>query len=468
MSINRLVPTFLVALFLAASTIVHAQDVAAPNMDEFYTYGDSHFIELTTLPSTVANHGRAIVDFRLTYDLLTFRRVDDSFSRGAGRYVSTPTMYVEAVGSDGVISDRGLWRDTVRVMEFSRTNDKHSFAAGSVDLSLRPGVYTIRYTLENGSPDGEFSEQIGPFKMDDFGAPSPAIGRLLFLRRIDGDTLTAASIDGNAPFGHPIAAYVPIGANSRPERLHYRIIDEKANDGRGGEVASGFATLYGQATLSEPIIDGDDVRFVVRYRPNQSDSASDGSSAGIPPRGYGALVDAPAPSLEPGDYLMVLELSAGQGSVTDSVRFSLQWFDRPVMLTNTAFAIRALYPIATEETISRLLRGSPEEQRRALNEFWKQHDPTPTTAYNEAMAEYYRRADYALFNFRSITQNDGVHTDRGKVYLLFGPPTEVRRQMKPEESPRVVWIYRNRVNSEFVFVDDDRSGAFRLVQRRDL
>jgi hypothetical protein len=84
------------------------------------------------------------------------------------------------------------------------------------------------------------------------------------------------------------------------------------------------------------------------------------------------------------------------------------------------------------------------------------------------MYEYYKRVDYAYFNFKSITQTDGTFTDRGKIYILHGPPTEVNRELQPDASPREVWIYRNQVNRQFTFVDEARSGEYRLVEYNDL
>jgi hypothetical protein len=84
------------------------------------------------------------------------------------------------------------------------------------------------------------------------------------------------------------------------------------------------------------------------------------------------------------------------------------------------------------------------------------------------MAEYYRRADYSYFNFRSIGQKDGVFTDRGKIYMLNGPPTQINRQMQPDSHPREVWSYENRVARVFVFIDESKTGEYRLVEYHDL
>jgi GWxTD domain-containing protein len=441
-----------------------AQPREQKSLDEFYSYGDSYFIEVTTLPAVEAVKTRAIVSFRLSYDLLNFRKSDQSYRREAGVYMATPSMFVEAVGSDGVIADRGLWRDTVRVQEFSETNAKQRFSCGSVELLLRPGVYQIKYLLEDESPVGMLSDELGPIKIDDFNARSPAIGLPLFLRSITADTLTAASIDGNALFGAPLLAYVPLASTNRPDQLRYEIIRDMPDRAVGEVQLSGFGTLLGRTTLQQPFADGDHLRFVLQEQSDADSSVRGGRIA----HEYGALISASANELLPGDYLMLIHFEAGNTTVRDSVRFKLRWIDMPLSLTRVDYAIAALYPIATDQTLDSLRDGNVEQQERALLNYWKRHDPTPATAYNEAMAEYYRRVDYALFNFRSIGQKDGVHTDRGKIYMLYGPPTEVTRQLQPDESPREVWIYRNAVSSEFIFVDESRSGEYRLVEHHTL
>ena len=83
------------------------------------------------------------------------------------------------------------------------------------------------------------------------------------------------------------------------------------------------------------------------------------------------------------------------------------------------------------------------------------------------MAEYYTRVDYSFFNFRSLDQNDGTFTDRGKIYILNGPPTELQRDLRGE-TPKEVLIYKNRVSKEFIFTDKTTKGNFKLIGVVDL
>ncbi len=426
-------------------------------MEDFYAYGDNYFLEVTTHPGLAPGKGRAVVSFRLTYDLMNFRRGAQAYRR-EGVYVATPTLYVEAIGSDGVIVDRATWRDTARVEDYARTNSKRDFLPGSVELALRPGVYTLKYTFDNGAPGSGFTQSSPPFRMDDFNSPSPAIGVPLFLKRVAGDTLVTTSVDGSALFGEPLRMYLPLASPEEARSVRFEI-QSAAKGSSPRSYRSGIATLLGRATIGRGVPSGNDLLFTLRR------GAADSS---VPERAQGALLEATTEDLPVGDYLLLLTYQAGLNDVTDSVRFKLRWVDMPVSLTRPEYAIRALYPIATDETIDGLLSGGKEQQRLAVDRYWSGRDPSPATAFNEAMAEYYRRVDYSFFNFKTITQSDGAFTDRGKIYILYGAPTEVNRELQQEGPPREIWVYRNQVGMKFVFIDESRDGAYRLVEYNDL
>ncbi len=426
-------------------------------LGDFYSFGDNYFLEVTTHPGIVPTKGRAVVGFRLTYDLLSFRRASQPYRR-EGMYVATPTLYMEAIGSDGVIVDRATWRDTARVGDYEKTNSKKDFLCGSVELALRPGLYTLKYTFDNGVPGSGFTQSTGAFKMDDFYSPSPAIGVPVFLKRVIGDTLVTASVDGAALFGEPLRLYVPLSSEEDGRSLYFEL-QSAAKEKGGGTLRTGYGRLLGRATLGTAVASGNDLIFKMRRAIGDSS---------VPVRSQGALLESSTEDLPVGDYLLLLTYEAGNNSVTDSIRFKLRWVDMPLSLTRPEYAIRALYPIASDETIDRMLSQAREQQRPALIRFWEERDPTPGTAFNEAMNEYYKRVDYSFFNFKTIGQSDGAFTDRGKIYILYGPPSEVVRALQPEGPPREVWVYNNRVGRKFIFVDESRDGAYRLVEYNDL
>ena len=73
-----------------------------------------------------------------------------------------------------------------------------------------------------------------------------------------------------------------------------------------------------------------------------------------------------------------------------------------------------------------------------IEEFWSRRDPTPGTTENEFKEEHYRRIAYSNEHFAAHVR--GSLTDRGRIYILYGPPDAVQRQAingVPEE----IWRY---------------------------
>ena len=115
----------------------------------------------------------------------------------------------------------------------------------------------------------------------------------------------------------------------------------------------------------------------------------------------------------------------------------------------------------TDKEFDEVNEGSDCEIKKKLYEFWKKHDPTPYTAYNEAMTEYYNRVDYAFFNFQTTLRNDGALTDRGKIYILYGKPDSMDRNLT-ENSTFEIWKY-TKLNKKIKF-QTQSTGDFKLIE----
>lgn len=445
-------------LFCSAGPFLFSQPGSAtPDLSDLYSFGDDYFLEVSVLPDASGNESRVAVLARLTYDLLSFRKTSAAGST-EDVFVATPSVFVDAVAPDGVIVDYGVWKDTVTTDTYANTNSRRHFASGSIELQLRPGTYTITYTVDDGTPGGRFTRSIEDIDVPDFSASPGAFGTPIFFNQLSDSMIVASAIDGNAYFGEPLRAFIPFTSTATPNNLRFEvvsIIGDDPEDFTLQHAGTGTGTVLGEVTVGNALPLGNELALTLH-----KDSVS-----GV----YGALIEFDdGSSLDQGEYAMLLELSAGGTTVADTLLFSLRWVDMPFTLSNPTYAIKALYPIATEEEIDDLLSISKEERGDGLNEYWKKFDPTPQTAYNEKMAEYYRRVDYAFFNFASISETDGAFTDRGKIYILFGPPTDVKRELKPEANPEEIWRYDNIVGREFIFRDRTESGAYRLVEYYDL
>ncbi|KPL00766.1 MAG: hypothetical protein AMJ91_03355 [candidate division Zixibacteria bacterium SM23_73_3] len=99
-------------------------------------------------------------------------------------------------------------------------------------------------------------------------------------------------------------------------------------------------------------------------------------------------------------------------------------------------------------------------------DFWKKRDPNPETPEIEFKIEHYRRINFANLHFsRTKESNDGWNSDMGRIYILYGEPSEIERHVSTRETkPWEQWNYhRLEGGVYFVFVDEDGYGVYRLV-----
>src|SRR3989442_1656604 len=136
--------------------------------------------------------------------------------------------------------------------------------------------------------------------------------------------------------------------------------------------------------------------------------------------------------------------------------------------------------ILTDEERSAFLRLSNNEEREQfIEQFGRRGDPTPDTVENEFKEEHYRRIAYA--NERFASGIPGWKTDRGRIYISWGPADEIESHPSggsydrpPEEGggststyPFEKWRYRylEGIGNDVIleFVDPSGSGEYRLT-----
>lgn len=115
-----------------------------------------------------------------------------------------------------------------------------------------------------------------------------------------------------------------------------------------------------------------------------------------------------------------------------------------------------------------------EERGKFIENFWKKRDPNPETPENEFKIAYYRRIAFAnkFFGYGGIP---GWKTDRGRVFILLGPPNEIqydylygRESSNRPGAIKEIWTYWNLPNPnlpyslEITFLDLYGTGDFKL------
>jgi len=81
------------------------------------------------------------------------------------------------------------------------------------------------------------------------------------------------------------------------------------------------------------------------------------------------------------------------------------------------------YIISDEERAAFLQMQTNEEREQFIEAFWQRRDPTPDSVENEFKEEHYRRIAYA--NERFASGIPGWKTDRGRIYIIWGPADNI-------------------------------------------
>ena len=82
-----------------------------------------------------------------------------------------------------------------------------------------------------------------------------------------------------------------------------------------------------------------------------------------------------------------------------------------------------VYIITPEEREAFLQLKTDEERDQFIEAFWARRNPDPGSPYNSYKEEHYRRIAYADAHYAAGVP--GWRTDRGRIYITFGPPDEV-------------------------------------------
>jgi GWxTD domain-containing protein len=137
------------------------------------------------------------------------------------------------------------------------------------------------------------------------------------------------------------------------------------------------------------------------------------------------------------------------------------------------------YIISDEEKQAWKRLATDDERQQFIEQFWLRRDPTPDTEENEFKEEHYRRIAYANEHYASGIP--GWKTDRGRIYIMYGPADEIEDHSsggtyeRPMEEgggetstyPFQTWRYRYiegiGTNIMIEFVDPTMSGEFHMT-----
>lgn len=407
--------------------------------------GDVARFETQTFVSDSMNI-RVSILYRIRHDLFIFTKDTAEFSP---RYSAAGELVLELLDS----TDASIARQFRSIALYSDDNiivnlRRHSLE-GVLSFSAKPGKYTLVCTIEDGQSPREVLSRRQP----------------LFIPRRNKRSIAYSSVLGVREF-----APASNGGYHASNMDHGIMLGE--NSGILLQLKPDFQLK--QLRLSLQRFEGEDEKTPVlrdtlvsfSFENGKSIILRDGSTSGVEAQltagtTSAVFVSLPSASWKQGRYSLRLALD-GTDTASISQELFVRWPQMPQSLTDLDFAIAAMKHYLSEEEYDDLRSGGRATRINKFEDFWKKKDPTPATAYNEAMAEYFRRVDIAFVQYRTIKSDNGVATDRGKIFILYGTPTTVERTLDPGKAPREIWKYPS-LGKTFIFEDPSRQGEYTLI-----
>jgi GWxTD domain-containing protein len=359
------------------------------------------------------------------------------FIKESSGYRATYAVDLRIEGRGG--SFRKEWKETVRVGSFDETMIASETVVFQSAFGLRPGDYELKLEVRD-TQSGQSSEIESKLAIPriDGGETGYALSRPVLLRHFEPAAGTSQSRE------HVL--YPSHYFETAPQTLSF-FVEVYPAAGSADEKPTLVATLASAEAQGQPV---SSLKLDVPEPP----------AAGGATRVYGSI---PADGMTAGVYRLTLALEDGAGSKlaetsTDvSVSAVTQW-----VRENWDEALELLAYEAKDDEME-VLKETPSERRiAAWNEFWRVRDPVPATPGNEAFEGYFRRIAVANANFTTKLR-PGWKSDRGRVYIAFGPPNDVVRRPVPSGSfPLEVWVY-DQPGFEIGFEDRIGFGNYQML-----
>jgi GWxTD domain-containing protein len=388
------------------------------------SFQDQFQFKVFTSPVKSDDSVRVIFYAQLAYDLLQFVLTDTIFHANYEL-----TLLFRNRSGDPISSK--IVKNTVSTSDYAETNSRTKYSRERIEFILMPGNYSLfieLIDLETKRPLKREDKLIVPdFRKDPF-TTSP----VLFFNAVPENPAYHSEVFPSIPPVRSLTdttfvAYFHLFTDSTINNLKikYSIIDRRENK------------LFVQDTVIAP-----DLVFqpIIMYIDQK---------------------------LTFSRYSLLIEITDGKKEVTLQEYFYVKWGNHPASMPDLNLTINAMQYIMDRREWTQLNELEATDQKEMLDAFWKERDPNPNTPENELEEEYFQRVTFANQNFSVLIDGqDGWRTDRGRIYIIYGPPSDVERPPTTgnQISRYEIWFYSN-IQKRFVFLDKFDSGEFRLISQ---
>lgn len=388
--------------------------------------------EIISLPGLDSSYS-VYYTYKIPYRLLVFERNENSFTAGF-------SVIVEILDEGSKLVARDIKESKIVVDNFEATNDRSIFLQDFLSFKIKPGEYKVAAFISDKNSSEELPLKPSALILEENNSVlHPLVINSEELICIENKSFILANSGGKVPYSsNNFHLIIPIRDTTISElKIEIENNDEIITSTITNEsivLPIGISDCEKQIVISK-IVDNLPVRnFIFR---NVNEKLKEGE--------------------------VILSVTSDDNSIDEEFRSEVVWFNKPFSLMDTEKAIEYLSFIESDSVVYSMLKESNDDYPNILSSYWSKYDPNPGTVFNEVMAEYYNRVDYAIKEFKGIGKDDGAKTDRGVVYIKFGQPEKIERTSNSMGQIIETWKYSNP-ERRFSFIDKKGTGNFTLTE----
>ena len=387
-----------------------------------------------------------------------------SFERSGDQDVAVFSATFNVKDANGLTLTTQEWSDTIAVSPMAEARMRAS-TTEHFTFQVKPGTYSIEVSVRDDRNQNAWRAE---HQIEAFSAP-PRTGDLVLasdLIRLESDTVEAAA---EAIVRGTLAVLPNLQGALSMERPTLALYTEvyRAN-ASGADSAEVWLELAG-------------VTREFSYRTNPQ--------LRVYPAGLGSEAFALSlAGLPPGEYRLTLNVDVDDQPIT--VQHALRMLPPGSGVVAVASALP--YPEATSEQLDSIFEPmrwiaaqgeqeafasltSADAKRRFIARFWEQRAAAAGMTYEEILQDWEARVAYVNQRFSPQTPGQdesrmGAQTDRGRIYLRYGPPAERYTSGQTDDisvKACEAWQYSGGRGDRYVFWDRTGFGDYELVYSTD-
>ncbi len=410
----------LIGVVLGLSTLT------ADQVEDLNLVRSKFFVDHATFADSTPQINRLEVYYKIYNDGLNYIKKGDKY------YARYELNFVVLDDDDQQVAGQSVERTYV-LDSYDLTKSNQGFLINQVALRVPPGSFRLQSKLIDHNSN-EFSQIESNIESHEFHRAA-GLSDIEFIQEV-------AAADSGSLFVKQGRATVPVVERSYDSDL---------------QKLGFYVEVYAPGLIGKPV----QLEYGIKAkRPGFEIEKSSDIIIEQPVMAADQFID--LKDLAPGDYLLRLRLKHdGKELEQREDKFVVWWSQQSLVRNDFDYAVSQLKYLLEKDEKKQLLAQPDSLREQAFEDWWKGKDPTPNTPENELREEYYRRIRYANQYFSAINR-EGWLTDRGNVYIRYGPPDDIESHPYDlDRKPYQIWYYFTQ-RRKFVFEDSRGNGDYEL------